>query len=197
MANRVACVIDTCEVRVVCKTPAQTVGEFGREGEGPGEFLDPSWLGRIDPGRVGVVDYDLDRLTVFEAGERVWDVTLPPLFLPRYVGRSSLVDHSVLVDMASLSAKASWDGFQAPRANRYPIANPCDPPRSSRCHPTLAKLSGIGRPWRRSPRPNAEDSRRAFLHPVAATCSMRAGENWCSWRIETPWPPRSSGYPTT
>ena len=88
---RSACVIDSYELRVVCVTPEETIGEFGGEGEGPGEFVRPVWLGRMLPDRIGIVDTRLDRLTLFETDAAlVSDLTLPSLFWPWSPGPSSL-----------------------------------------------------------------------------------------------------------
>lgn len=62
-----ACVIDSYEVRVRCVDgEGAVVGVFGREGEGPGEFGEPSRLARGEGGTVGVHDWGLGRFTVFE-----------------------------------------------------------------------------------------------------------------------------------
>jgi hypothetical protein len=90
-------VIDSYEFRVVCVTPEETIGEFGGKGEGPGEFTRPSWLGRVAPDRVGVVDTRQNRLTVFKTdGEFVSDLSLPSLFWPRSHGPSSLFGEGLL-----------------------------------------------------------------------------------------------------
>ena len=89
---RSACVIDSYQYRVVCVTPEEMIGEFGSQGEGPGEFVRPVWLGRMLPDRIGVFDGRSYRFTVFETdGALVSDLTLPALFWPRSVGPSSLV----------------------------------------------------------------------------------------------------------
>ena len=82
--ERTACVIDSYEVRVRCVDgEGSVVGVFGREGEGPGEFIDPAYLTRGEAGTVGVVDSDLGRLTVFEpSGAWVSDVMLPEVIQP-------------------------------------------------------------------------------------------------------------------
>ena len=96
-SSREACVIDSYEFRVGCVTPEETIGEFGGEGEGPGEFTRPVWLGRVAPGRLGVVDTRLNRLTVFKTdGELVSDLSLPALFFPRSLGPSSLFGEGLL-----------------------------------------------------------------------------------------------------
>ncbi|WP_419938854.1 hypothetical protein [Candidatus Palauibacter sp.] len=82
--ERTACVIDSYEVRVRCvDAEGSVVGIFGREGEGPGEFGEPTYLTRGEAGTVGVVDSDLGRFTVFEpSGAHVSEVMLPAVFQP-------------------------------------------------------------------------------------------------------------------
>ncbi len=82
--ERTACVIDSYEGQVRCVAgEGNVVGVFGREGEGPGEFGDPTHLTRGETGTVGVVDSDLGRFTVFEpSGAYVSDVPLPEVFQP-------------------------------------------------------------------------------------------------------------------
>ena len=82
--ERTACVIDSYEGQVRCmEGEGSVVGVFGREGEGPGEFGDPTHLARGETGTVGVVDSDLGRFTVFEpSGAWVSDVPLPEVFQP-------------------------------------------------------------------------------------------------------------------
>ena len=82
--ERTACVIDSFETRVRCVDgEGGLAGVFGREGEGPGEFVDPAYLTRGEAGTVGVVDTDLGRFTVFEpSGAWVSDVMLPQVFQP-------------------------------------------------------------------------------------------------------------------
>jgi hypothetical protein len=77
--ERTACVIDSYEGQVRCVDGAGgVVGVFGREGEGPGEFGDPTHLARGDDGTVGVADPDLGRFTVFEpSGAYVSNAVFP------------------------------------------------------------------------------------------------------------------------
>ena len=85
LANEdVACVIDSFEVRVGCVDAAgEAVGQFGREGEGPGEFKLPDELARGPNGVVGVFDGALLRMTVFDlSGTVEFQTRLPPLFIP-------------------------------------------------------------------------------------------------------------------
>ncbi|WP_420449200.1 hypothetical protein [Candidatus Palauibacter sp.] len=82
--ERTACVIDSYEGQVRCVNgEGAVVGAFGREGEGPGEFGEPTYLTRGEAGTVGVVDSDLGRFTVFgPSGAYVSEVMLPKVFQP-------------------------------------------------------------------------------------------------------------------
>ena len=67
VSEHTACVIDSFELRVHCSDSVGTViGIFGREGEGPGEFLRPVLLERVPDGTLAVIDLKLNRLSVFE-----------------------------------------------------------------------------------------------------------------------------------
>lgn len=76
--TEVACAIESFEFRVVCSdTAGITVGTFGREGEGPNEFLNPVRVFHQSWGRVTVFDWDLARLTTIEPnGTAVSEVTI-------------------------------------------------------------------------------------------------------------------------
>ena len=78
------CVINSYEVRVHCSDRAgSVVGAFGREGEGPGEFLAMGALERGPDGTIGVFDLRAGRMTVFRPdGVRLSETRVPPLFLP-------------------------------------------------------------------------------------------------------------------
>ena len=103
--ERTACVIDSYEEQVRCVAGEGAVaGVFGREGEGPGEFGDPTHLARGEAGTVGVVDSDLGRFTVFEpSGAYVSDVLLPDVFPP-------LPSFDTAVSGVSLDYMAMLDG---------------------------------------------------------------------------------------
>ena len=74
-----ACVIESYEHRVHCiNRVGGSPSVFGREGQGPGEFRDLTHIVRGPEGTVGVIDYELDRLTLFEpSGERVAETRIP------------------------------------------------------------------------------------------------------------------------
>ncbi|MDE2676389.1 MAG: hypothetical protein F4107_13100 [Gemmatimonadetes bacterium] len=76
------CVVDSYEVRVVCvRRDGSTVGAFGREGEGPGEFDGALRVIRGSGGTLGVSDGD--RVTVFEpSGTVLSSARVPFLFRP-------------------------------------------------------------------------------------------------------------------
>lgn len=85
-----ACTIDSYEVRIHCVDRAgTTVGVFGGEGEGPGEFRSLTRLVGGGEGTVGALDTGASRFSVFEAnGTRVADVPLLDLAFPVHpVGR--------------------------------------------------------------------------------------------------------------
>ena len=74
------CTIESYDSRVYCTdvTDASVVSRFGRAGEGPGEFRGLLYLVRGPEDVVGVVDTDLQRMSVFDlAGTLVSEVRLP------------------------------------------------------------------------------------------------------------------------
>lgn len=83
VARDTVCVGERLEFQVRCVTRSgQVAGLFGRKGEGPGEFGQLS-VARGPDGRVGVIDYALDRLTVFRPdGSLISEMSLPGDFLP-------------------------------------------------------------------------------------------------------------------
>ena len=114
--ERTACVIDSYEGQVRCVAGEGTVvGVFGREGEGPGEFGDPTSLARGDDGTVGVADPDLGRFTVFEpSGAHVSNVVFP--------GFEPLRSFGALVSGLSLDYMAMLDGDSSdPLMTRYDV----------------------------------------------------------------------------
>lgn len=98
-----ACVVDSFEFRVVCVRPeGEEVVVFGREGDGPGEFRRLSLVARVSPGRLGVVDATLNRLTIFDAtGDRVSEVALPTMYYPDGIRQATLFGSEV--DLAAFS----------------------------------------------------------------------------------------------
>ena len=70
VSAQVACTIDSFESRIHCTdSRRRTVGAFGREGEGPGEFRGPLWLLRGPDGLVAAFDLGLARLTFLSRTE--------------------------------------------------------------------------------------------------------------------------------
>ena len=84
----IACVIDSYEVRIHCgDRSGGTIGGFGSEGDGPGEFRRPAGVERGPNGTVAVIDLQLSRLTLFstegthqstatmsaQSGEVIWE----------------------------------------------------------------------------------------------------------------------------
>ena len=80
--EEMACVIESFEYRVLCLDPGgATVGTFGREGEGPGEFLTPAAIFRKSRGTLAVFDSRLARLTVIgPEGVAVSEIESPAPF---------------------------------------------------------------------------------------------------------------------
>ena len=70
--------------RVYCVGRTGTVvGDFGREGDGPGEFNSVTKLARGPDGTIGVFDWGLSRMTVFMPdGTMVSETKVPSLFTP-------------------------------------------------------------------------------------------------------------------
>ena len=67
LAGGAACVIDSYRHRVSCIDPGGESVEFGAEGEGPGEFEFPTFVLRGASGTIGVLDWQLNRLSMFSA----------------------------------------------------------------------------------------------------------------------------------
>ena len=117
-----ACVINSYEVQVRCSDRAGlVVGAFGREGEGPGEFLAMGALERGPDGTIGVFDLRADRMTVFRPdGVRLSETRVPRLFLPAapfgsvisgyYIAlpNDTVVGLSVLADVDLASGEVLW-----------------------------------------------------------------------------------------
>ncbi len=116
--ERTVCVIDSYEVQVRCVDgEGAVVGVFGREGEGPGEFDNPSYLARGEEGTVGVMDLGLSRFTIFEpSGAYVSDVITPDA---AFTPLSSFGDvlSGASVDMMAILAGESLGA----RMNRYDV----------------------------------------------------------------------------
>lgn len=80
-----ACIIESYELRIRCGSPEWLDAvDFGREGQGPGEFKQsPLWVLRGPSGSFGAYDAALGRMTVFPGDERhPFTVPLPFLFSP-------------------------------------------------------------------------------------------------------------------
>ncbi|MDE2663474.1 MAG: hypothetical protein F4Y74_12505 [Gemmatimonadales bacterium] len=94
LAGGAACVIDSYEQRVNCMDPGGESVDFGTEGEGPGEFRFPTFILRGPLGTIGVVDGQLNRLSMFSAsGEfRTSTGELPG---PLLFGRHQVMDGAV------------------------------------------------------------------------------------------------------
>ena len=79
----VACVLDTYQVRIYCTDRNDVrVGYFGREGNGPGEFVGPTSIDRAPGGGIGVLDLDRRRLLVFRpTGELLSETDVPGVLI--------------------------------------------------------------------------------------------------------------------
>ena len=75
------CTIESYDSRVYCTDVAgAVVSRFGRAGEGPGEFRGFLYLLRGPDGVVGVIDTDMQRMSVFDlAGTLISEVQVPNL----------------------------------------------------------------------------------------------------------------------
>ncbi len=96
-----ACVVDSYETRIVCvRSDGSTVGAFGREGEGPGEFDGALSLIRGPGGALGVFDGGGSRATVFQPDGTILNSARAPfLFAPMAPFAQSVTgSHSVRVD---------------------------------------------------------------------------------------------------
>ena len=95
-----ACVIDSYEARVFCIQPDSSARTFGRRGDGPGEFRTLSKIVGGAGGAVGVVDFELDRLQVFDpvgSRVRVTETRVPVIFTPTGPLASTLVGYRIAV----------------------------------------------------------------------------------------------------
>ncbi len=96
-----ACVIDSYEARVFCTGQSDASSRaFGRQGDGPGEFCALSKVVGSSDGAVGVVDFDLRRLQVFEpvgSQLRVAETRVPSIFTPTAPLASTVVGYRIAV----------------------------------------------------------------------------------------------------
>lgn len=92
-SDSIACVIDSLELGVLCtERSSDRRMRFGRRGAGPGEFRHPNGILRGPEGTIGVVDLELNRLTIIEpiSGTLVSEVSLPGIrFAPGVASFSS------------------------------------------------------------------------------------------------------------
>jgi len=128
------CVIASYEYRIHCldRDNDASVGVFGRDGEGPGEFRTPLYLIRGPHETIGVIDIGLGRMTVFEpTGSLVSEVQLPSSsllpgahFSSTLIGRAMHGDELRQVEMDVASGEVLWE-------RTYPIdlrvASGCEP----------------------------------------------------------------------
>lgn len=92
-SDSIACVIDSLDFGVLCtERSSDRRMRFGRRGAGPGEFRHPNGILRGPEGTIGVVDLELNRLTIIEpiSGTLVSEVSLPGIrFAPGVASFSS------------------------------------------------------------------------------------------------------------
>ena len=136
-----ACTLDTYDVKVVCvDRTGGVVANFGREGEGPGEFLRPTSLVRGIDGNVGLVDGARNRFMVFTVGGDVVHETALPVslfqpispfgetvtgtYLASFVPTAAFVRSIVATEVALATGEvvAEW------RPRRIPVMNECGAP---------------------------------------------------------------------
>lgn len=88
-----ACFVDSYRTQVLCRSPnEETVIRIGGEGDGPGEFRAPALLIRGPEQRLGVIDYGLRRLSIFDsAGSLLSTHPVPHLFQPLAAFTDSMV----------------------------------------------------------------------------------------------------------
>lgn len=79
VSEQVACTFDSFESRIHCTDSRRSaVGAFGRDGEGPGEFLRPLWLMRAPDGLLAAFDLGAARLTFFQPDGTLVSATRMP-----------------------------------------------------------------------------------------------------------------------
>jgi len=115
-----ACVAEDYEYRVHCfDRGGEVVGVFGGEGEGPGEFDMPNVLVAGRDGTLGVLDFGLNRFSVFEpSGALVTEMLLPGAaaadFIPVWRFGESVVGVAITTfDFALFEAGAGSGGFMS------------------------------------------------------------------------------------
>ena len=105
----IACVIDSYEIRIYCvDRDERMIGHFGREGDGPGEFLGLTSVDRAPDGGIVVTDMERGRLLWFRpTGELLSESKAPAAFIPTgsiagsLLGRAMVSNENVQVDLAS------------------------------------------------------------------------------------------------
>ena len=109
-----ACIGKSYQTRVYCvDRTGNVVGNFGGEGEGPGEFKDINHLARGPGGTIGVFDWGLSRMTVFMPdGTLVSETKVPPLFTPKRSFLSTMSGSSADMPLAESSGSMEL-GYKA------------------------------------------------------------------------------------
>ena len=148
-----ACTIDSFDVRVRCVArDGSTVGLVGREGDGPGEFRNPSRLVRGPSGRIGVLDGQLGRFQVFlPTGELVANAAMPvpTLWVPRpsFGGHTVLGTYSEAGDVALFSSSLIAAGVSISSGEIVEEWRPASTPEAGECGPVLFGFPSESGAW--------------------------------------------------
>ncbi|MYC51517.1 MAG: hypothetical protein F4X47_04270 [Gammaproteobacteria bacterium] len=98
------CVINSFEFQVFCTDQSgNRTSSLGRRGAGPGEFLHPGRLLRGPNDTMGVVDFRLNKMSIFQlSGELVSEVGLPgTMFSPSVTSFDSSVMGTAMMQVAT------------------------------------------------------------------------------------------------
>lgn len=133
----IACVIDSYEVRIHCvDRDDRVIGSFGREGDGPGEFLGPTSIDRAPDGGIVVTDMERARLLWFRpTGELLSESKAPSVFIVAGSNAGSLLGMTMIsfenVEVDIASGDILWsrtypppDGLDAPDCEAGGVARP-------------------------------------------------------------------------
>lgn len=144
LAGGTACVIESYWYRAVCTDPDGESFSFGSEGEGPGEFAEPSSILRGAAGTIGVVDLQLQRLSVFSGSGEFLSSTagIPSGFLGdgapgmngTLIGRHPKLDADgdlsfVSAEVDAASGRVVWERVFPEEAEVVDCSTPTPEPR--------------------------------------------------------------------
>lgn len=99
VSETTACIGKSYETRVHCvDRTGNVIGDFGRKGDGPGEFNSVTHLARGPDGTIGVFDWGVARLTVFMPdGTPVSESKVPSLLTPTRSFGSTVSGYSFVI----------------------------------------------------------------------------------------------------